>query len=182
MHQARPCSLQAVTATAFLLQSYKDLRTPFDVDESESDDDDSDSDFDDEAPLAKRKRPAPKKTPVSAPAKRPPSKGKKVRRKLLPAICCRPDAALFCVQQPAVSACLHLWCCSCSCDKGFKQAREAESHRGSCGLLMRSELPGSSQAGALMVQDVAFTDGGLDGEDSSDDDQPLAQRAVKLNR
>ena len=46
---------------------------------------------------------------------------------------------------------------------------------------MRSELPGSSQAGTLMVQDVAFTDGGLDGEDSSDDDLPLAQRAVKLN-
>lgn len=66
------------------------------------------------------------------------------------------------------------------CNRGSKQAGEAESHRGSCGLLMRSELPESSQAGALMVQDVAFTDGGLDGEDSSDDDLPLAQRAVKL--
>ena len=30
------------------------------------------------------------------------------------------------------------------------------------------------------MQDVAFTDGGLDGEDSSDDDMPLAQRALKL--
>ena len=107
-----PNELQAVTATAILLQSCDDLRTPSDIDESESEDDDSDSDFDDEAPLAKRKRPAPKKTPASAPAKRPPPKGKKVRRNLLPAICCRPDAALSSVQQPAVSACLHEWYCS----------------------------------------------------------------------
>ncbi len=45
---------------------------------------------------------------------------------------------------------------------------------------MRSELPKGSQAGGHMVQDVAFTDGGLDGEDSSNDDLPLAHRAVKL--
>lgn len=32
-----------------------------------------------------------------------------------------------------------------------------------------------------LVQDVAFTDGGMDGEDSSDDDLPLAQRAMKAN-
>lgn len=31
------------------------------------------------------------------------------------------------------------------------------------------------------MQDVAFTDGGLDGDDSSDDDMPLAQRAAKAN-
>ncbi len=30
------------------------------------------------------------------------------------------------------------------------------------------------------LQDVAFTDGGMDGEDSSDDDMPLAQRAMKV--
>ena len=35
---------------------------------------------------------------------------------------------------------------------------------------------------ALVVQDVAFTDGGLDGEDSSDDDMPLAQRVLKVAR
>ncbi|CAK0760227.1 hypothetical protein CVIRNUC_002754 [Coccomyxa viridis] len=29
-------------------------------------------------------------------------------------------------------------------------------------------------------KDVAFTDGGMDGEDSSDDDMPLAQRALKV--
>ena len=32
-----------------------------------------------------------------------------------------------------------------------------------------------------LLQDVAFTDGGMDGEDSSDDDMPLAQRAIKVN-
>ena len=42
---------------------------------------------------------------------------------------------------------------------------------------MRHATPGAC---ALTMQDVAFTDGGLDGEDSSDDDMSLAQRALKL--
>ena len=42
---------------------------------------------------------------------------------------------------------------------------------------MRHATP---KACALEVQDVAFTDGGMDGEDSSDDDMPLAQRALKV--
>ncbi|CAL5223558.1 g6091 [Coccomyxa viridis] len=40
--------------------------------------------------------------------------------------------------------------------------------------------PGPKRQTPKGKKDVAFTDGGMDGEDSSDDDMPLAQRAMKV--